>query len=114
MRIKKWDNCEVWVNAEKELDPPWNKGEHYHLTGTWGEEEVALYIDGECVDRNNQLPPAQPTLMAEVFTLNNDTPVDNPDKPTHCILRDLRIFNYPLNDAEVKEIYRNLHLNLVE
>ena len=50
----------------------------------------------------------------QVFTLNNDTAVDIPRNPTHCILRNLQIFNYPLNDAEVEEIYRKLRQNLLE
>lgn len=114
MRVKRKisDKEGEWINAESpELE--WKKGEHRHLAGTWGEAGVKLYIDGKLI-AHNPTAPARPTRTNQVFTLNNDTAVDIPSNPTHCILRNLQIFNYPLNDAEVEKIYRNLHLNLVE
>lgn len=102
-----------WINADSpELD--WKAGEHHHLAGTWGEAGVKLYIDGKPV-AHNKTTPARPMETYRVFTLNNDTAKDTvPRNPTHCILRNLQIFNYPLNDAEVEEIYRKLRLNLVK
>lgn len=114
MRIKRKisDKEGEWINAESpELE--WKKGEHHHLAGTWGEAGVKLYIDGKLI-AHNPTAPARPTLTNQVFTLNNDTAVDIPSNPTHCILRNLRIFNYPLNDAEVKDLYREIHQNHVE
>lgn len=101
-----------WISAESpEVD--WKAGEHHHLAGTWGEAGVKLYIDGKLI-AHNRPTPARPTRTHHVFTLNNDTAVEIPRNPTHCILRNLQIFNYPLNDAEVEEIYRKLRLNLLE
>ena len=114
MRVKRKISDEEgeWIPADSpELE--WKAGEHHHLAGTWGEAGVKLYIDGKLI-AHNPTAPARPTRTNQVFTLNNDTAVDIPSNPTHCILRNLQIFNYPLNDAEVEEIYRNLHLNLVE
>ena len=115
MRIKRKisnpDKEQQWINADSpELE--WKAGEHHHLAGTWGEEGVKLYIDGKRV-AHNPTAPARPTRTNQVFTLNNDAAVDIPNNPTHCILRNLQIFNYPLSDAEVKEIYHK-HLNQVE
>lgn len=101
-----------WINAASpELD--WKAGEHHHLAGTWGEAGVKLYIDGKLIAHNDETP-ARPTRTHHVFTLNNDTAVEIPRNPTHCILRNLQIFNYPLNDAEVEEIYREHRQNLLE
>lgn len=105
------DEERPWINAfSQELE--WKAGEYHHLAGTWGKEGVKLYIDGKRVGYN-PIAPARPTRTNHVFTLNNDTAVDVPNNPTHCILRNLQIFNYPLSDAEVKEIYRK-HLEQVE
>ena len=114
MRIKRKisDKEGEWIDADSpELD--WKAGEHHHLAGTWGEAGVKLYIDGKLV-RHNPTKPARPTRTNRVFTLNNDTAVDIPSNPTHCILRNLQIFNYPLDDAEVEEIYREHRQNLLE
>ena len=114
MRIKRKisDKEGEWINAESpELD--WKAGEHHHLAGTWGEAGVKLYIDGKLI-AHNEKTPARPTQTNRVFTLNNDTAVDTPKNPTHCILRNLQIFNYPLDDAEVEEIYRKLRQNLLK
>ena len=102
-----------WINADSpELD--WKAEEHHHLAGTWGEAGVKLYIDGE-LSAHNKTTPARPTEMYRVFTLNNDTAKDTvPRNPTHCILRNLQIFNYPLDDAEVGKIYREHRQNLLE
>ena len=101
-----------WISAESpEVD--WKAGEHHHLAGTWGEAGVKLYIDGKLI-AHNPTTPARPTRTHHVFTLNNDTAVDIPKNPTHCILRNLQVFNYPLNDEEVEEIYRKLRLNPLE
>ena len=115
MRIKRKisDTEGDWIPAiSDELE--WKAGEHHHLAGTWGEEGVKLYIDGERV-QHNKTTPARPTRMHHVFTLNNDTdPVDSIAKnPTHCILRNLDIYNYPLSDEAVKELYHK-YLNQVE
>ena len=114
MRIKRQisDQEGEWINAESpELD--WKAREHHHLAGTWGEAGVKLYIDGKLVAHNKKTP-ARPTRTHQVFTLNNDTDPDTlPHNPTHCILRNLQIFNYPLSDAEVEKIYRK-HLNQAE
>lgn len=114
MRIKRKisDTEGKWIDADSpELD--WKAGEHHHLAGTWGRSGVKLYIDGKLV-AHSKITPARPTLTNHVFTLNNDTAVDNPSNPTHCILRNLQIFNYPLSDAEVEKIYREHRQNLLE
>ena len=114
MRIKRQtsDKKGEWIPAESpELE--WKAGEHHHLAGTWGEAGVKLYIDGKLI-AHNPTAPARPTRTNQVFTLNNDTAVDIPRNPTRCILRNLQIFNYPLDDAEVGKIYREHRQNLLE
>ena len=113
MRIKRKisDKEGEWINADSPVK--WKKGDHHHLAGTWGEAGVKLYIDGKLI-AHNPTKPARPTRTNRVFTLNNDTAVDIPSNPTHCILRNLQIFNYPLNDAEVEKIYREHRQNLLE
>ena len=115
MRIKRkisdWEG--QWIDAESPVD--WKAKEHHHLAGTWGEAGVKLYIDGELVAHRETKTPARPTKRNRVFTLNNDTEPDTiANNPTHCILRNLQIFNYPLNDAEVEKIYRKHRQNLLE
>lgn len=116
MRIKRKisDKEGEWINAESpKLD--WKAKEHHHLAGTWGEAGVKLYIDGELVAHRETKTPARPTKRNRVFTLNNDTEPDTiANNPTHCILRNLQIFNYPLNDAEVEKIYRKHRQDLLE
>ena len=111
MRIKRGkDSDPKWVDANSE-ELHWKKGEHHHLAGTWGKDGVKLYIDGQLA-AHNPTEPTRPTKRPESFAVNNDSVVDKPPKnPTHCIVRNLRISNYPKSDAEVMESYKALHSN---
>ena len=109
MRIKRGRNSDPkWVNAESE-ELNWKKGEHHHLAGTWGEDGIKLYIDGQLIT-HNPTKPARPTKHPDSFTINNDS-ADTGNNPTHCIVRNLRISNYPKTEMEVKESYDALHPN---
>lgn len=66
MRIK---SAGTWYNADSpSLD--WQKGEIHHVAGTWGEDGVKLYLDGEEAAVVSTLKGG-PTLMSDVFGVNN-------------------------------------------
>ena len=87
------------------------KGNITIWAGTWGKDGVKLYIDGQ-LTAHNPTEPTRPTKRPESFTVNNDSVVDKlPKNPTHCIVSNLRISNYPKSDVEVMESYKALHSN---
>lgn len=66
MRIK---SAGTWYDAySKELD--WKKGEIHHAAGTWGQDGIKLYLDGELAGTNNF--QGGPTALAEAFTVGSN------------------------------------------
>ena len=95
MRIK---SANVWYDAYSEgLDL--KIGEIHHMAGTWGQDGVKLYLDGELAATNDF--KGGPTLMADVFQINNGDGPTNFDFPTDCVVDEFRLSDHQKTQGEL-------------
>ena len=86
LRIKSggtWYNCDG-----PSLD--WKKGEIHHVAGTWGQDGMKLYLDGEQAGTN--IFKGGPTVFATIFGINNNSVT--PVQPTETVVDELRISDH--------------------
>lgn len=96
------------VHSEEALN--WEIDGHYHIAGTWGPDGMKLYIDGEPMGENKSETSGPKDFRGGTFVINNSNPdIDEGNNPSHCIVSELQISNYQMNEAEIKAIYYALH-----
>ena len=82
----------------------WKVGQHYHIAGTWGENELRLYRDGKVVKTKNRKQGYRgpPEELKGRFVVNNTSPdEDECEHPTHCIISNLVIHNAQLDPEDL-------------
>jgi len=90
---------------------PWKRGRWHHIAATWDANEMRLYIDGKRVGRQlipKGLIPAEMdgklSLIPVQFWKNQWT---TPEERT--LIDEVKIFNRPLSDREIIELYDELN-----
>jgi tetratricopeptide (TPR) repeat protein len=97
--VTDWVSSENWVDGDTEVAA----GEWHQVVGTYDGANIRLYVDG--VE-----DPKSPVAYGESIS-TNDKPVyiggnaGYPGRFWNGMIDDVRIYNYALSEAEVKELY---------
>lgn len=67
LRLMTWDSAQEYGVAHPIGD--WRAGEWHHVAATWDAAALALYVDGQLVDRNAQTRP--PERLADRFSIGS-------------------------------------------
>ena len=109
MRLR-WDTARDKPKAFSEEALNWEVDGHYHIAGTWGPDGMKLYIDGKPVAENKSITSGPKDFRKGTFVINNNDPyIGEGARPSHCIVSQLQISNYQMDEAGIKEIYDALH-----
>lgn len=98
-----------YANESGELGAPIAKagaydlspGQWHHLAGTWSEAAMRLYVDGELVATSPSPPLA--SSLGDTFTIG-DNGWHIPHEGARTRIDDVRIYAYPLSEAEIRQL----------
>jgi hypothetical protein len=77
----------------------WKDGEWHQVTATWQGDQLALYLDGNLVSRQQRLPPVELGDNAQLF-VGSSYPVGRPVAPG--VIGMVGLENRPLSPSEVQ------------
>ena len=95
--------------AYRSLGFKYEVGRYYHLVAVYDGEVYTLYVDGEKIGTETLGVPLHfPAVAARTLYMGADTDSSgNGSSYSKCTVAGLKIYSYPLTEAEVIEAYKN-------
>jgi len=87
------------VNARQKFEI----GKWYHITGTYDGSEIRIYVNGKVVNKQTVGSFVPYAEVGEPLVIGNRPP--DMARPLNAIVDDVRIYNRPLSDDEVWQLY---------
>lgn len=98
------------VGIAKALDLGWQPGEWHHLAATWSPKGLRIYVDGEFAAQQ-EAAIVVPDRLGSTFKVGDDGwHVADPEART--LIDDLRIYDYPLPEGEIRRLAGRLALTV--